>query len=283
MDKAGYNHHMESLKLAWYRALTRFAFWLTRQPAPIKNGLIWLCLKLYDVHLHEAVRENPEDYATFNDFFTRALKAQVRPVATTDLVSPVDGRVSQFGAVHHHSLIQAKGKTFSTQTLLGPGQWTNTDFQAFTTIYLSPRDYHRIHMPRAGQLLGMTYIPGDLWSVSPETVATVDQIYARNERLVCYFTSDQRVFVVVLVGATNVAAMEVVWEQGLIQSQDGQPRHYDYQDQSIQLVKGEELGRFNMGSTVILLFPQQVVWEPDFRVEAPVKMGQAMAELERMT
>ncbi|WXU00686.1 MAG: Phosphatidylserine decarboxylase proenzyme [Catillopecten margaritatus gill symbiont] len=209
----------------------------------IKNKFTHWFVKTYKVDLSQAKREKVEDYVSFNDFFTRSLKVGVRPIGE-GLISPVDGVVSQAGKIENGDLIQAKGKKFTLKALLG----NNEKFQNFATIYLSPSDYHRIHAPLDGKLLKMDYIGGDLFSVNNQTAHSVDNLFARNERVVCYFDT----YAIVLVGAIFVGSMETVWH-GQITPPYGKCFSVDYTNKDIYLKKGEELGRFNMGSTVILL------------------------------
>lgn len=200
-------------------------------------------VKRYGVMLSEAKVTDIDAYKNFNAFFTRELKAGIRPIGK-GLVSPVDGRLSQSGAIEKGLLIQAKGKKYSLNALLG----NTKKFQNFATLYLSPSDYHRIHAPLDGQLLKMDYISGDLFSVNAKTADSVDNLFARNERVICYFDS----YTLILVGAIFVGSMQTVWH-GLITPCRKKRFGIDYQNQNIHLKKGDELGRFNMGSTVILL------------------------------
>lgn len=223
----------------------------------------WI-INTYQVDLSEAELENIEDYTCFNDFFTRALKATVRPIGS-GLVSPVDGVVLQFGAIKGGLLIQAKGKKYQLNALLGGDEVC----QNFATFYLSPKDYHRVHAPLDGKLLKMSYIGGDLFSVNTKTADSVDNLFARNERVVCYFDS----FILVLVGAIFVGSMELVWH-GSVTPPYGKRFSVDYYQQDIRLKKGEELGRFNMGSTVILCCDKQI---PNLALGKKVKMGQSLS------
>ncbi len=230
----------------------------------IKNKFTHWFVKTYQVDLSQANRENIEDYKNFNDFFTRSLKPDVRPIGD-GLISPVDGTVSQAGNIKNGDLIQAKGKKFTLKALLG----NDTDFKDFTTIYLSPSDYHRIHAPFDGKLLKMDYIGGDLFSVNQQTTQSVDNLFARNERVVCYFDT----YTIVLVGAIFVGSMDTVWH-GQITPPYGKQFSVDYSDKNISLKKGEELGRFNMGSTVILLSNTH---QFDLQAGLVVKMGQSLS------
>jgi len=230
----------------------------------IKNKFTHWFVKTYRVDLSQANRQKVEEYQTFNDFFTRSLKPGARPIGI-GLTSPVDGTVSQFGDIIKGNLIQAKGKKFTLKALLG----NDTNFQAFATIYLSPKDYHRIHAPLDGKLLQMDYIGGDLFSVNQQTAQSVDNLFARNERVICYFDT----YAIVLVGAIFVGSMETVWH-GQITPPYGKKFSVDYSNRDINLKKGEELGRFNMGSTVILLSNTHRF---DLQSKQVVKMGQSLS------
>jgi len=230
----------------------------------IKNKFTHWFVKSYQVDLSQANREKVEDYKTFNDFFTRSLKPDMRPIGK-GLISPVDGVVSQAGSITNGDLVQAKDKKFTLKALLGNKQ----SFKDFTTIYLSPSDYHRIHAPLDGKLLKMDYIGGDLFSVNNQTTNSVNNIFARNERVVCYFDT----YTIVLVGAIFVGSMDTVWHGQIITPPYGKQFSVDYSDKDISLKKGEELGRFNMGSTVILLSNTH---QFDLKVGQAVKMGQSL-------
>lgn len=249
---------------------------------PFKNLLIRQVVSMYDVDLSSAREENPENYPSFNAFFTRQLKADARPVAEGNtIVSPVDGTVSQAGDILDGRIFQAKQHNYSLTELLGGREKLASEFEngKFATIYLSPRDYHRIHMPADGKLREMIHVPGRLFSVSPETTRVVSRLFARNERLINIFDSDHGPFAVIMVGAIFVSSMDTVWE-GTITPRRQQPTRWDYQQQKkdIELGKGEEMGRFNMGSTVILLFPEDTVnWMDILTPDARLMMGQAIA------
>lgn len=230
----------------------------------IKNKFTHWFVKTYQVDLSQANREKVEDYQSFNDFFTRSLKAKARPIGA-GLISPVDGTVSQAGSITNGNLIQAKGKKFTLKSLLG----NEEKFQDFSTIYLSPSDYHRIHAPLDGKLLKMDYIGGDLFSVNNQTANSVDNLFAKNERVVCYFDS----YTIVLVGAIFVGSMETVW-YGQVTPPYGKQFSIDYSDKQIRLKKGDELGHFNMGSTVILLSNTH---QFELQVGQAVKMGQSLS------
>ncbi|MGD1824982.1 archaetidylserine decarboxylase [Chromobacterium violaceum] len=265
-------------KLALTRLAGRFAGW---KGGGITTAAIRRFIARYNVDMGEAADSDPAAYATFNDFFTRALKPGVRPVADARLVCPVDGAVSQLGAIDSGRIFQAKGRDYSATALLAGDADLAARFADghFATIYLSPRDYHRIHMPCAGRLLEMTYVPGDLYSVNPATARGVDRLFARNERVVCVFEDEQsQPFVMVLVGATIVGSMATVWHGVVNPPRRPAVEKWDYRGQDIRLAKGEEMGRFLLGSTVVLLYPAgPLKFNPQWQAASPVRMGEAMA------
>ncbi|MDU7589924.1 MAG: archaetidylserine decarboxylase [Acidovorax sp.] len=234
----------------------------------------------YGVDMSEAANSDPAAYATFNEFFTRALRHGARPLAAADLICPVDGAVSQFGAIERDQIFQAKGHRYSTTALLGGDAALAAQFQDghFATIYLSPRDYHRIHMPCDGRLVRMDHVPGALFSVNPTTARGVPGLFARNERVVCLFETPLGPMALVLVGATIVGSMATVWHGQVNPPRTGQPRRWDYGDREVVLRQGDEMGRFLLGSTVVLLFPRGAVqFMPGWEAARPVRLGEAMA------
>ncbi|WP_434656815.1 archaetidylserine decarboxylase [Chromobacterium violaceum] len=265
-------------KLALTRLAGRFAGW---KGGGITTAAIRRFIARYNVDMGEAADSDPAAYATFNDFFTRALKPGVRPVADARLVCPVDGAVSQLGAIDSGRIFQAKGRDYSATALLAGDADLAARFADghFATIYLSPRDYHRIHMPCAGRLLEMTYVPGDLYSVNPATARGVDRLFARNERVVCVFEDEQgQPFAMVLVGATIVGSMATVWHGVVNPPRRPAVEKWDYRGQDIRLAQGEEMGRFLLGSTVVLLYPAgPLKFNPQWQAASPVRMGEAMA------
>lgn len=239
----------------------------------------------YRVDMAEAELPDPAAYASFNDFFTRALRPGVRPLAAAPLLCPVDGAVSQCGPLTQGRLVQAKGHHYSAAALLGGDEAAARVYDAgwFATLYLSPRDYHRIHMPCAGRLVRMVHVPGALFSVNPTTAQGVPGLFARNERVVCHFAGEHGPFVLVLVGATIVGSMATVWHGVVNPPRPGTLRAWDYAGPTApQLARGQEMGRFLLGSTVVLLFPARPALRlnPAWVPGAPVRMGQAMAEWE---
>ena len=239
-------------------------------------------IRRYGVNMAEAAQPDPAAYATFNDFFTRALRDGARPLADAPFVCPVDGAISQLGAIQHDQIFQAKGHHYSTQALVGGDAELAARFQDghFATIYLSPKDYHRIHMPCAGRLTRMVYVPGDLFSVNPTTARGVPGLFARNERVVCVFDTAHGPFVQVLVGATIVGSMATVWHGVVNPPRRPAVETWRYDKESIELNQGKEMGRFLLGSTVVLLWPKNTLrFQPDWAAARPVRMGEAMASL----
>ena len=236
----------------------------------------------YKVNMAEAADPRVESYPTFNDFFTRALREGARPLAVADLVCPVDAAISQFGPIEHDQIFQAKGHSYSTTTLLaGDAELARRfDHGHFATLYLAPKDYHRIHMPCDGRLVRMVYVPGDLFPVNPLTARHVPGLFARNERVICVFETSFGPFVNVLVGATIVGSVATVWHGTVHPPRPDGVRAWDYQPGQVVLRKGEEMGRFLLGSTIVMLFPQNVVtFVPDWAPTRPVRLGEAMGAI----
>jgi phosphatidylserine decarboxylase len=234
----------------------------------------------YQVNMQEADNSDINSYKTFNDFFTRPLKEDARPIAKADFICPVDGAISQLGVIQKNQIFQAKGHGYSTLALTAGNVPLASHFEDghFTCLYLSPKDYHRIHMPCAGKLISMTYVPGDLFSVNPTTAENVPNLFARNERVVCEFSSEAHGrFLMVLVGATIVGSMATVWH-GIINPPRSQSvRKWAYTNQEISLEQGEEMGRFLLGSTVVMLFQKDALsfnknWQPT----RPIQLGEVM-------
>jgi len=234
----------------------------------------------YEVDMQEAADPRIESYASFNDFFTRPLKPGARPIAAAPFVCPVDAAISQFGPIEHDQLFQAKGHSYSTRALVGGDQALAHKFEHghFATLYLAPRDYHRIHMPCEGRLKRMIYVPGELFSVNPLTARHVPSLFARNERVVCEFECAHGPMVMVLVGATIVGSMATVWHGVVNPPRTRTVREWRYDDRNVTLAKGEEMGRFLLGSTVVMLFPRNVLtFTPDWAPTKAVRLGEAMA------
>ncbi|MBB5709871.1 archaetidylserine decarboxylase [Sphingomonas xinjiangensis] len=234
----------------------------------------------YAVDMREAADPDINSYKSFNDFFTRPLRAGARPVADADFVSPVDGAISQFGAIEEHHMLQAKGHRFTTTDLVGGDHTLAAQFRhgSFANLYLSPKDYHRLHMPCSGTLKRMIYVPGTLFSVNPVTARGVPNLFARNERVVCVFESAEHgPFVMVLVGATIVGSIATVWHGVVNPKRTGKLSEWSYAEQDITLAKGDEMGRFLLGSTIVMLFKQGAIrFNEDWAPEKPVRLGEAM-------
>ena len=262
------------------QALTVFAGWVaSRQWGAVTTAVIDRFVRRYNVNMAEAANPDTASYVSFNEFFTRPLRGGARPLAEADFVSPVDGAISQCGPIAGDQVFQAKGHSYSTQALVGGDAALAAQFQdgEFATLYLSPRDYHRLHMPCAGRLTRMIYVPGDLFSVNPTTARGVPGLFARNERVVCVFEGEHGPFVMVLVGATIVGSMATVWHGVVNPPRPGVLREWRYEMGNIELAQGEEMGRFLLGSTVVMLFPQGVMrFNADWTPARPIRMGEAM-------
>lgn len=238
-------------------------------------------VKRYGVDMSEAAEPDIAAYPTFNAFFTRLLRDGVRPLADADFICPVDGAISQLGQIEQDRIFQAKGHDYTARALVGGDAELAARFTdgAFATLYLSPRDYHRIHMPCAGRLLRMIYVPGELFSVNPATARGVPGLFARNERVVCEFEAEFGRFVMVLVGATIVGSMATVWHGVVNPPRRAMTEVWRYDDQEILLDKGAEMGRFLLGSTVVMLFPKDaVVFDAVWQPAGTIRMGEAMGQ-----
>ncbi len=234
----------------------------------------------YGVNMSEAADADPASYQSFNEFFTRPLRDGARPIADAALVSPVDGAVSQFGAIAGDQIFQAKGHHYSTTALVGGDAALAAQFKngQFATLYLSPKDYHRIHMPCDGTLKRMIYVPGALFSVNPTTARGVPGLFARNERVVCVFDSPHGPFVLTLVGATIVGSMATVWHGQVNPPRSRQIREWTYEGQNIELKQGQEMGRFLLGSTVVMLFaPGAPTLNREWTPARAIRMGERMS------
>ena len=264
------------------RALTAFAGRIaSRERGPTTTRLVRWFVRKYGVDMSEAAVPDIASYASFNDFFTRALKEGARPLAEATLICPVDGTISQFGRIEHDQILQAKGHRYSTSALVGGDAELARQFHdgSFATLYLSPKDYHRIHMPCEGTLVRMLHVPGALFSVNPTTARGVPGLFARNERVVCVFESKAvGTFVLTLVGATIVGSMATVWHGPVNSTRGRHVREWHYPERETTLRQGEEMGRFMLGSTVVLLFSKaglrfNPAWEPG----RAIRLGEAMA------
>ena len=264
-----------------HHLISRSVFKLTRIKSPLVPKAVQIFSNAFNVDLDEAVNPDPQSYSTFNEFFTRELKPDLRPLSTAKIVSPVDGTISQFGDIENGLLLQAKGMKYSLDKLLGENSNRTAKYEngQFITIYLSPRDYHRIHMPCSGTLVEQTHIPGRLFSVAKHTVNTIKGIFARNERVIASFDTEHGPMAMILVGAVNVAAIETVWH-GLITPPKGETvTSKNYNGKDIALEKGNEMGRFNMGSTVILLFENGAPKLKDsLEVDQTLKLGESLSD-----
>jgi phosphatidylserine decarboxylase len=270
------------------QALTSFAGRVAgAQGGAMTTRLIRWFVGKYGVNMTEAANPDIASYASFNDFFTRPLRDDARPLAAADYVSPVDGAISQFGAIDDHKILQAKGHLFTTAELVGGDRSLAAHFQhgSFANLYLSPKDYHRIHMPCAGRLTRMIYVPGELFSVNPTTARGVPGLFARNERVVCVFENEQiGPFVMVLVGATIVGSMATVWHGVVNPPRKPEICEWTYDTKPVLLEKGEEMGRFLLGSTVVMLFPKDTIcFNPAWAPERSVRLGEMMGNRPELT
>ena len=266
-----------------HRLLSSLAYRLAHSTTPwIKRRFIHTILAHFDVNLAEAANPDPDSYPSFNAFFTRALKPGAR-VADPDprtLLLPADGKVSQCGTIEDGRIFQAKGHHFTAAELLGDAGLAEAYRHGkFMNIYLSPRDYHRVHMPWTGTLVETLHVPGRLFSVSPGTVADVPRLFARNERLVCHFETDFGPMCAVMVGAMLVSGVETVWNGVNIPEYADRPKRVDFRGQNIRLERFAEMARFNYGSTVILLFPQGKVELDAFAHQEPTVLGRRMGRV----
>jgi phosphatidylserine decarboxylase len=266
--------------IAPQHALSRLAGALASSKQPwLRVRLIRRFIDAYDVDMADAARGIGQ-FASFNDFFTRELRDGARPLADAEefILSPADGAVSQLGTITGGRIFQAKGRDFTATEVLGQGAEVAARFEggAFITIYLSPRDYHRVHMPASGALQSTAYVPGDLFSVNAQTAEGVDRLFARNERLACLFDGPDGAFASVMVGALIVAGIDTVWPHRFA-GHAGAVVHEDHAADARHLSAGEEMGRFYLGSTVVLLFePEQVAWLDSLKAGDPVRMGEAI-------
>ena len=268
--------------------ITSLVYRISRCEIPwFKNNLIKLFIRVFDVDMSLASDPDPESYASFNSFFTRELSAKARPIRLDNqsILCPVDGAVSQVSLIDQNNntdtIIQAKGKSYTLKDLLVKDRLVKIfSGGAFATLYLSPKDYHRIHMPMSGQLSRMIYVPGHLFAVNSHTVRAVDLVFARNERVINIFNTDIGPMAMVMVGALNVSSMETVWAGQITPAKNRDINDTKYLDDEVQLKQGQEMGRFNMGSTVILLFPKDVIeWTAGMVAEKHIVMGENIAHV----
>ena len=261
-----------------HHVVSRITYLITHLRGPQVKPMIKWFIDKYGVDMSEAEEPEIGYYQTFNEFFTRPLQHGIRPIAPGDntLACPCDGKISQAGTIRAGAILQAKGRGYSVLELLGGDKAMAADFAdgKFATFYLAPHNYHRLHMPINANMLRMLHVPGRLFSVAEWTVEEIPRIFARNERLACYFETAAGPMVMVLVGAINVSAIETVWSGLVIPPRGKKVSEYDYSHTRKEIVKGQEMGRFNMGSTCILLTGPKVEWLPHIKAGAGVKMGQ---------
>ncbi len=250
------------------------------QKAWVKNTFIKWFVKRYKVDMSAALRSDPTHYESFNAFFTRQLKPESRPIDSTQgsIVSPADGVISQLGQINDGRLIQAKGMNYEITQLLGGDKEHASHFDKghFMTIYLSPKDYHRVHMPLSGVLEQMVYVPGRIFSVNQFSTEHIPNLFARNERVVCRFSTEYGMMTLVLVGAMIVASIKTSWAGVVAPYNTKTIKIWDYTNPSISLKKGDEMGCFQLGSTVILLLESQALWHENLAINSVVKMGQTI-------
>ena len=266
------------------RALTAIAAKVANaRSGAVTTAIIRWFVGHYGVNMQEAANPDITSYETFNRFFTRPLRPGARPLANADYICPVDGAISQFGPIAVDQLLQAKSHNYSTAALVGGDRALAAHFNhgSFATLYLAPKDYHRVHMPCAGRLTRMIYVPGALFSVNPTTALGVPNLFARNERVVCVFDSEHGPFVLTLVGATIVGSMETVWHGVVNPKRTGEVREWQYDPQQWVFAKGDEMGRFSLGSTVVMLFTQKssLQFNPAWAPAGAVRMGEMMANV----
>ncbi|MFO0123552.1 MAG: archaetidylserine decarboxylase [Inhella sp.] len=268
------------------RLLTELAgAFARRQGGALTQTAIRRFIARYGVNMAEAANPDPASYASFNEFFSRPLKDGARPLADATWICPVDGAISAFGPVKKDQVYQAKGHGYSTRTLVGgdAGLAAQFDDGHFATLYLSPKDYHRIHMPCAGTLREMIWVPGSLYSVNPATAKALPGLFAKNERVVCVFDTAHGPFVLVLVGATIVGSMATTWHGVVNPPRLKDVKRWTYENQSITLQQGQEMGRFLLGSTVVMLWPKHengpMQFNPDWAPARPIRLGEAMATI----
>ena len=264
--------------------LTSLVYRITRCEIPwFKNNLIKLFISVFDVDMSLAQNPDPESYSSFNTFFTRGLSPEARPIILDEkiILSPVDGTVSQIGNIQNNTIIQAKGKSYTLKHLLVEDELVDMfSGGTFATLYLAPRDYHRIHMPVSGQLSRMIYVPGKLFAVNSHSVRVVDAVFARNERVINIFDTDIGPMAVVMVGALNVGSMETVWSGQITPAKNRIINDTQFSGNDIKLEQGQEMGRFNMGSTVILLFSKNVIqWSAEMVADKTIVMGEKVARV----
>jgi phosphatidylserine decarboxylase len=266
-----------------YRPLSKLMYYATRQPmGKATTWLIQQFVKRYQVDMDSAEIPEIEQYGTFNEFFTRALRPDARPIAPEGIVSPVDGTISQIGKLEKNTLLEAKGFACDLNKLFGGYDSLTRLFEngIFCAFYLSPTDYHRVHMPVAGRPIDVVYVPGRLYSVNPKVVQHIPNVFSRNERVISLFRSEAGPMAMAMVGATFVGSIETVWEGQITPSEFKKPQHWQTADNTETIKRGGEMGRFNMGSSVILLMDSsRAAWLPELQEGSKVKMGQAIGKM----
>ncbi|MCP5467787.1 MAG: phosphatidylserine decarboxylase [Deltaproteobacteria bacterium] len=249
---------------------------------PFKNNMIRFFNWLYRVNVNDAAKADFSDYRHFNAWFTRHLRPELRPIASEDhsICSPVDGRIIQIGDIQEGQLFPVKGQKLALNELLAGSEEASLPFKQgqYAILYLSPQDYHRFHMPISGKLLKTVYVPGSLYSVSPLTARVIPKIFSRNERAICYFSTGLGTMAMILVGAVGVASIQLMWQEVLKPYSRGKVKTWEYTDKQIEIMQGKEVGYFNMGSTVILLFPsKKLKWEKHLKPGSKIRMGEKIA------
>ncbi|AFT67550.1 archaetidylserine decarboxylase [Cycloclasticus sp. P1] len=251
----------------------------------VKQFIINTVIKQFGVNMSEAAQPDPEAYESFNAFFTRQLREDARPLEHDDttIASPVDGTISQMGSIENGELFQAKGKSFNLSALLGNDS-LSSEFEdgQFTTVYLSPKDYHRIHFPVDGTLKKMVHVPGELFSVNQTTVEAIDELFARNERVIAFFDTPAGPMAMVMVGAIFVSSIETVWYGEVTPPRHNQIRQWQYSDNKQQYKKNDEMARFNMGSTIVMLYGKdKITWAENLAAGDAVQYGQVIAKINK--
>ena len=278
----------DTLKSYWLffmpqHLFSRFTYIITRTQHPFTKYLIKLYISLFKVNLKECERESIDDYKSFSDFFTRKLKKGIHKIdgKRNSIVSSCDGKILEFGKIKNNSIVQVKGKFITIEDLLGNSDKSIEQYEdgSFVTIYLSPKDYHRVHMPAEGKLSRTTYVPGRLYSVASHAVRIINNLYSRNERLVCSFKNDNINFTVVFVAAINVSSIETVWAGEVSPPAPKKVIKSNYEKRKINLEKGDELGMFKSGSTVVLLFDSNVKLSANLKRNKIVRVGNKIGEI----
>ena len=288
MKSFSFTQALDFIKAYWlylipHHLFSRFTYLLTRTQHPFKNFLINTYIKMFKVNMSECTKSSPDDYKTFCDFFTRELKDGVHKIDNkkNSIISSCDGKILEFGKIIDNTIVQIKGKTITIDSLLDYDKGLNLKYEngSYAVIYLSPQDYHRVHMPCDGKLTKTIHITGRLFSVASHAVKWIKNLYSRNERLVCNFEKNNIMFSVIFVGAINFSSIEVVWKGESSPPLPKKTISTDYRKKKINLKKGEELGMFKTGSTVILLFTKEVELLNDLKKGKKVRVGSQIAKI----